>query len=170
MTKLLISSSSSTACHPTQPYCMLPFKTPTSFGILNITASRDSLGLLLKIMLPFTSITKSKTETGDCTPHYQKIQQECYRMCAFTISSLSITLSRSCCLFSIKVRAWKVFFFWSGFPGVTPERCSVAVCLWYAKPIYRLCRRAVASHHNSQPQDTSSVCPCAPALCSQALH
>lgn len=88
----------------------------------------------------------------------------------YNFLSLSITVSRSCCLLSIKVRAWKVFFFWSGFPGVTPERCSVAVCLWYAKPIYRLCRRAVASHHNSQPQDTSSLCPCAPALCSQALH
>lgn len=91
-------------------------------------------------------------------------------MCLYNFLSLSITLSRSCCLLSIKVRAWKVFFFWSGFPGVTPERCSVAVCLWYAKPIYRLGRRAVASHHNSQPQDTSSLCPCAPALCSQTLH
>ena len=91
-------------------------------------------------------------------------------MCLCNLLSLSITLSQSCCLLSIKVRAWKVFFFWSGFPGVTPERCSVAVCLWYAKPIYRLCRRAVASHHNSQPQDTSSLCPCAPALCSQAPY
>ena len=91
-------------------------------------------------------------------------------MCLYNFLSLSITLSRSCCLLSIKVRAWKVFFFWSGFPGVTPERCSVAVCLWYAKPIYRLRRRAVASHHNSQPQDPSSLCLCAPALCSRALH
>lgn len=91
-------------------------------------------------------------------------------MCLYNFFSLSITLSQSCCLLSIKVRAWKVFFFWSGFPGVTPERCSVAVCLWYAKPIYRLRRRAVASHHNSQPQDTSSLCPCALALCSKALH
>lgn len=77
---------------------------------------------------------------------------------SYNFLTLSITLSRLCCLLSIKVRAWKVFFFWSGFPGVTPERCSVAACLWYAKPIYRRCRRTVASHHNSQPQDTS----CAP--------
>lgn len=76
---------------------------------------------------------------------------------SYNFLTLSITLSRLCCLLSIKVRAWKVFFFWSGFPGVTPERCSVAACLWYAKPIYRRCRRTVASHHNSQPQDTSSV-------------
>ncbi len=98
--------------------------------------------------------------SADPTRMFQNWRQN---MCLYNFLSLSITLSQSCCLLSIKVRAWKVFFFWSGFPGVTPERCSMAVCLWYAKPIYRLCRRAVASHHNSQPQDTPSLCPHAPA-------
>lgn len=88
----------------------------------------------------------------------------------YNFLTLSITLSQLCCLLFIKVRAWKVFFLWSAFPGVTPERCSVAVCLWYAKPIYRLCRRTVVSHHNSQPQDTSTLClrTAAPKPCTKA--
>lgn len=81
------------------------------------------------------------------------VQNQRQNLRSYNFRTLSITLSRLC----IKVSAGKAFFFWSGFPGVTPERCSVAACLWYAKPIYRRCRRTVASHHNSQPQDTSSV-------------
>lgn len=110
----------------------------------------DCLALALKV----TSSAKTRqvmvwdyTLSSNPTRMLQSWRQN---MCLYNFLTLSITLSRSCCLLSIKVRAWKVFFFWSGFPGVTPERCSVAVCLWYAKPIYRLRRRTVASHHNSQ--------------------
>lgn len=105
---------------------------------------------------------RTRSETGNLPLHTSSdptgtLQNRRQNLRSYNFLTLSITLSRLCCLLSIKVRAWKVFFFWSGFPGVTPERCSVAACLWYAKPIYRRCRRTVASHHNSQPQDTSSV-------------
>lgn len=93
----------------------------------------------------------------------------CIPSSKLNIAYVFIQFLSPCCLLSIKVGAWKVFFFLSSLPGVTPERCSVAACLWYARPIYRLCRRAVASHHNSQPQDTSWLC-CVPALLLSALQ